>query len=258
MLHGERTGAGVPVLLIHGFLGSARMWAPLTSHLASAFDVVAVDLPGFGRRTAQAAPDRMEGLAQAVIEVADSIGIERFHLVGHSMGGMVAQQIAYDWPDRVLRLVLYGTAASGRLPLRFEPITATIDRMRIRGVKDIGHDIVRSWFATGEKASGFAHCAAGVDTVTLATAVAALTAIDRWDLRPSLAQLAQECLVIGGDADRSTPPEELIALYRLLRHAELCVLPRCAHATHLERPDLFNEIVGRFLATALPSQRNCS
>lgn len=248
-----RSGRGIPVVLVHGFLGSARMWSPLASHLRSSYEVVAVDLPGFGSRTSQTAPDQMERLATAVVEVADRMGIERFHLAGHSMGGMVAQQMARDWPARVQRLVLYGTAASGRLPHRFEPIAATIDRMRSHGVSAIGRDVVRSWFVAGENAAEYADCAADVDRVTLATAVAALTAIDQWDMRASLSGVSQPCLVIGGDSDRSTPPEELLALHRLLRDTELCILPGCAHAAHLERPDLFNSIVTRFLSTAPPS-----
>lgn len=53
--------------------------------------------------------------------------------------------------------------------------------------------------------------------------------------------------MIGGDRDRSTPPEELLDLYKGLRRAALCVLPHCAHAAHLESPELFNSVVGEFL-----------
>ncbi|MEK7412966.1 MAG: alpha/beta hydrolase [Planctomycetota bacterium] len=253
MLLVERTGAGAPVILVHGFLGSAGMWAPVVSHLARSFDVIAIDLPGFGRDTAQTAPDRIEDFARVVIDTVDGLKLGRFHMIGHSMGGMIAQQIALECGSRLMRLVLYGTAGSGRLPLRFESIAVTIARMRTEGVRTVGRGIVRSWFTAGEMATGFAPCAADVCDVTLDTAVAALTAIDRWDLRSSLDKLTMPCLVIGGDADRSTPPEELLGLYRSLPRAELCVLPHRAHAAHLESVDLFNSVVGQFLMTADPS-----
>lgn len=243
----ERTGAGAPVILVHGFLGSAAMWAPVMSHLARSFDVIAVDLPGFGRAKTQTAPDRIEYFARAVMNTVDGLKLGRFHMIGHSMGGMIAQQIALEYGSRLMRLVLYGTAGCGRLPYRFEPITVTIDRMRARGVQTVGRDIVRSWFTAGESATGFAPCAADVIDVTLDTAVAALTAIDRWDLRPRLDELGMSCLVIGGDADRSTPPEESLALHRALRRSELCILPHCAHAAHIEHANLFNSVVGHFL-----------
>lgn len=246
----ERTGAGAPVVLVHGFLGSARMWAPVAAHLARSFDVIAIDLPGFGRDTTRTAPDRIEDFARLVIDTVDGLELDRFHMIGHSMGGMIAQQIALEFGSRIMRLVLYGTAGSGRLPFRFESIAATIERMRADGVRTVGRGVARSWFTEGERATGFAGCAADVYDVTLDTAVGALMAIDRWDLRSSLGKLTMPCLVIGGDADRSTPPEELLGLYRSLPRAELCVLPHRAHAAHLEGADLFNSVVGRFLTTA--------
>ncbi len=249
MLLIERSGKGQPIVLIHGFLGSADMWAPVLSHFARSFDVIAVDLPGFGRDTARLAPDRIEGFARAVIATADRLGLNRFHIIGHSMGGMVAQEAAVRCRDRIISLVLYGTAGSGKLPYRFEPIAVTIDRLRGDGVQTVGRGIVRSWFTRGDVAAGFMGCVAGVNDVTLDSAIAALTAIERWDFRSRLDELTMPCLVIGGDSDRSTPPDELLDLYKRLRRGELCVLPGCAHAAHLERPDLFNEVVGYFLTT---------
>lgn len=249
MLLLERTGRGEPVVLVHGFLGSARMWASLASRLARSFDVVAVDLPGFGRDHASAAPASIEAFAHAVMQTLDDLEIGRFHLIGHSMGGMVAQQIALECGRRVRRLILYGTAGSGQLTRRFEPISNTIARMRSAGVAAPGRDIVASWFTEGEAAAGFGSCHADIAGVSLQSAVAALTAIERWNLRARLREILAATLVIGGDADRSTPPEELVELFSSLPHADLCILPGCAHAAHLERPEWFESMVGRFLAT---------
>jgi pimeloyl-ACP methyl ester carboxylesterase len=245
MLPIKRWGnGGEPVVLVHGFLGSADVWGPAAALLGRSFEVIAVDLPGFGSHTAETSPDRIEDFAHAVLDTATRLRLDRFHLIGHSMGGMIAQQAAIDGAGRIAKLVLYGTTDSGALPHRFEPITATIDRMRARGVVAIGQEIARSWFADGVAPAG---CLAAVDNVTIESATAALTAIHRWDLRPRLQELNMPCLAICGDRDRSTAPEEMLLLYRRLPRAQWCVLPGCAHAAHLERTDMWVEVVDRFL-----------
>ena len=252
MLLTQHWGTGEPVVLIHGFLGRARLWGPLAEALAHRFHVVAVDLPGFGRDSARSAPDRIEAFSQTVVATLDDLGVESCHLIGHSMGGMVAQQIALDVPDRVERLVLYGSAGSGRLSRRFEPIADSIERMQRSGVSAVGLGIIQSWFVSGARARNFPICAAGIDDVSLETAVAALQAIECWDVRARLPELACPCLVIGGDRDRSTAPEDFIELYRALPRSALCVLPACAHAAHLECSEWFNSVVLQFLSMGEP------
>ncbi|MBP8298373.1 MAG: alpha/beta fold hydrolase [Burkholderiales bacterium] len=225
------------------------MWAPLVARLQDSFDIVAVDLPGFGRDTARTAPGRLEDFARAVIDTVNECGLDRFNLMGHSMGGMIAQQVALECGSRIDRLVLYGTAGSGELRHRFEPIEASIQRLRVDGVRTVARSIVRSWFIGGEADPGFELCAAATVDVRLESAIAALTAITLWDMRPRLGELTMPCLVIGGDSDRSTPPDELLALRRGLPRAELCILPGSAHAAHLESTYLFNAVTGKFLTT---------
>ena len=98
MLHCRRFGEGRALVLLHGFLGGSGYWAPQISHFARMFEVIAPDLPGFAGSHAQPTPDTISGFAPVLLDFLDRISIGRFALVGHSLGGMVAQQIALDFP----------------------------------------------------------------------------------------------------------------------------------------------------------------
>ena len=132
MLHYRRYGKGTHLIMQHGFLGGSGYWVPQLPALGNSFDIVAPDLPGFAGSTAQPAQDSIEGMAAAVMALIDTLDINRFHLLGHSMGGMVAQQIALDHPRRLEKLVLYGTASLGDLPKRFETLQASRARIQRR------------------------------------------------------------------------------------------------------------------------------
>ena len=107
----ERHGAGPPLLLIQG-LGYARWgWEPVVEPLARSFDVILFDNRGIGESDAPPGPYSAAELAADAIQVLDEAGVERAHVVGTSLGGMIAQELALTYPARVNRLVL-GTGAS--------------------------------------------------------------------------------------------------------------------------------------------------
>ena len=109
----ERHGGGEPLLLIHG-LGYARWgWEPVRPGLAERFDVVLFDNRGIGESDAPPGPYTVAEMARDAVQVLDEAGIERAHVVGTSLGGMVAQELALSYPDRVDRLVLDGTTPGG-------------------------------------------------------------------------------------------------------------------------------------------------
>lgn len=103
----------LPLVLVHGYLGGSAQWAELEAGLAGRFQTVALDLPGFGRASGHAAPTTIGGFAEKVIADLDAKGMDRFNLVGHSMGGMIVQEVARRIAPRIGRLVLYGTGRAG-------------------------------------------------------------------------------------------------------------------------------------------------
>lgn len=246
-LHHIRRGRGQPVVLVHGFLGGIAEWDALIDCLESNFEVIAVDLPGFGGSAEVPAPDSLAGYGELVLALLGGLGIGKFFLMGHSMGAMIAQQIALDHAERLDRLVLYGAASTGRLPGRFETFEATIERFRRVGIAQGGEPIIASWFVTGRNHPSFAMYRRMAELADTDAAIAALRAVAAWQVGDRLGQIDIPTLVIGGDRDRSTEPAEQFRLWRGLPQAQLCILPNCAHAAHLEQPEVFQRLLLRFI-----------
>ncbi len=102
----QETGSGMPVVLLHGFLGSASVFNTVIPHLSSNFRLILIDLPGHGKSDCFGYIHRMEFMARAVNAVLDAINIKKVSIVGHSMGGYVALSLASGFPDRVLSICL--------------------------------------------------------------------------------------------------------------------------------------------------------
>ena len=108
----EVVGEGAPLVLITGLGGQGRFWHGQRAWLAERFQVITFDHPGIGASAAPAQPPTVAGLAQLVVQLLDALGAERASIVGHSMGGAVAQVLRLDHQTRVERLVLSATWAA--------------------------------------------------------------------------------------------------------------------------------------------------
>ncbi|MFT5173619.1 MAG: 2-hydroxy-6-oxonona-2,4-dienedioate hydrolase [Gammaproteobacteria bacterium] len=250
MLNHHRYGNGRPLVLQHGFLGGGGYWAPQLPTFGRHFDVIAPDLPGFAGSAHIEAPTTIKGFSSALVALLDELNVEQSALVGHSMGGMIALQTALDHPQRIERLVLYGSACTGNLPKRFETFDTSIARLRDDGVEACAERIVPTWFVEGDKAPNFAMCHEAGRGTSVDSAVRALGALREWDVYERLGELRMPVLVICGDRDRSTAPDESYRLHEAIAGSQLCVLPGCAHNVHLERPELFAAIVLEFLSAS--------
>jgi len=248
VLHYKRSGRGSPLVLVHGFLGGIAEWDALFTYFTRSFDVIAVDLPGFGGSARIPAPSSLAGFAELVTGVLDALGIERCMMLGHSLGSMIAQQFALDYRHRVERLVLYGAASTGTLPGRFETFDATIERLERVGIARGAEAIIASWFVAGRRHPAYHTYLKMAEDAVTDTAIATLRAIAQWQVTDRASSIKAQTLVIGGDRDRSTELAEQFRLWRSLPSAQLCVLPNCAHAAHLEQPQIFNQLLARFLA----------
>ena len=121
----------IPLVLVHGFMGGGAQWDGCLDHLDQR-DVITIDLPGFGANADMAPMDRIGDFADWVICYLKAEGIRRYHLLGHSMGGMIAQEIALTDAAAVKKLILYATGAEGVLPGRFETIDESKKRAKTR------------------------------------------------------------------------------------------------------------------------------
>ncbi|MFN3847578.1 MAG: alpha/beta fold hydrolase [Paracoccaceae bacterium] len=243
-----RAGSGPVLVLVHGFLGGARQWEREIAHFSDRFDVIAPDLPGFGAAAHQPGRASIAGMAAAVFDLLDSLGVDRFILLGHSMGGMIAQEMAATRPQSVQRLVLYGTGPLGLMPDRFEPIPISQKRLRDEGIVRTSARIAATWFKNGSDAPAFQHIAEIGAEADISAAEAAFGAMAEWDGRAVLTRLTMPTLIVWGDADRSYRWPQVESLWTGLIDVRLSVIPGAAHAAHLEKPVLFLTTVEDFLS----------
>ncbi|MCR9155929.1 MAG: alpha/beta hydrolase [Rhodobacteraceae bacterium] len=239
-----------PLVMVHGFMGGSRQWAEQSKALAACLEVVTVDLPGFGLNAHLWAPDTITEFATWVLDQLRAQGVERFHLLGHSMGGMIAQEMVALSPDRVERLVLYGTGATGVLPGRFEPIHISKSRAQTDGPRKTARRIAATWFLDREAATGFEGCAAIAERSSLQAIEAGLNAMEGWNGESNLVAIKAPTLVIWGDHDRTYPWHQTEQLWSAIDDTSLAVIPNCAHAAHLEKPYIFNRILRDFFEDA--------
>ncbi|MFU8834931.1 alpha/beta fold hydrolase [Roseovarius autotrophicus] len=244
-----RAGRGTPLVLVHGYLGGAAQWQAEIDRFADHFDVIAPDLPGFAGSAALPPADRIAQFAAAVVALLDELGVGRFTLLGHSMGGMIVQDLAATHPDRIARLILYGTGPLGLMPDRFEPLDTSRERVRCDGVAQTIRRIGATWFRAGAAARGFDVVAQLGAQASEGAALAGLDAMSHWDGRGTLPRLTMPALVLWGDGDRSYRWPQVEALWQGLPDAELAVIPGTAHAVHLEKPALFHAMLEDFLTT---------
>lgn len=244
------TGAGkehLPLVLVHGYLGGAAQWAGLTDEIVHSDGVISINLPGFSNGSDEIAPETIEGFAQHVIAELDHCGVDRFMLLGHSMGGMIVQEVARLVPDRVERLVLYGTGPLGAMPDRFEPIETSVARLHRDGVAATAHRIAATWFVDGAAHPGFDELARIGADASAEAAHSALLAMAAWDGRAALGALGMPSLIIWGDCDRSYRWPQVERLWQGLPSVSLAVVPGASHVAHVEKPAIFVSILQDFL-----------
>lgn len=228
-------------------MGGSQQWQGQKQAFGEDFDIVTIDLPGFGENAHLEAPDRIADFAHWVLDDLQGSGIERYHLIGHSMGGMIVQEMVAQAPDRVDRLVLYGTGATGVLPGRFESIGTSKQRVCTDGPQSTARRIAATWFLDYEAAGAYNDCAAIAERSSMQAIMAGLDAMQGWSGVTHLPGIRSKTLVLCGDHDRTYCWSQTQQLWQSIVNASLAVIPDCAHAAHLEKPDLFNRVLADFL-----------
>ena len=227
----------IPLVLLPGLLCDRALWEPQLAALADIAECQVGDLT-------QA--DSVAGMARAVLAVAP----ERFALAGLSMGGYVSFEIMRQAPGRVLRLGLLDTSARPDTPERIQQrkeLLAMCDKGEFVGVTP---RLLPSWVHPARMQDK-----AFVETVTSMTRrvgrdafVRQQTAImNRPDSRPGLARIQCPTLVLCGHEDQATPPELHREIAADIADARLVVIPECGHLSTMERPDLVNRELRRWL-----------
>jgi pimeloyl-ACP methyl ester carboxylesterase len=223
-------GAGPPLILLHGLAGSGRWWQRNIAHLAQHFSVYVVDLIGFGASRGSH-PLIFDEVAGYMLAWMDQLEIRRASIIGHSMGGLVAADLAAHAPDRIERLVLVDAAA-----FLIEQRYVYHVQGLLRELFQIQSDFFSLLLSDAYRAGPF-------------TLLNAINQLLNSDFSAKLSQVQAPTLLVWGEHDAIVPLE---IGKRLCRHLpannKIVVIKGAGHNPMWDRPGAFNQVVESFLA----------
>lgn len=243
--------ARLPLVLLHGMGSTAAVWLPQLEHFGRTRYALAWTMPGYGASAPLAAGLRWEGLADALAALCDAHALPRIHLLGHSIGGMVAQAFARRHRERLASLVLSASSAG------FGQASATwkADFLRQREEPLAQHatfaDAAPALLArfcapciTPEMRALAVHAAAGLDKAAYLDAMRLLLTFDG---AADLIRLDLPVLLVAGSDDQQAPLKAQQRLLERLPQGRLVVLEGLNHMANLEAPARFNACIDAFL-----------
>jgi pimeloyl-ACP methyl ester carboxylesterase len=269
-LHGRRViyrvaGSGPPVVLIHGMLNSSSHWQAVAASLAGDYTVIAPDLIGHGDSAAPRGDYSLGAHAASIRDLLAAIGVDRASVVGHSLGGGVAMQFFYQFPQRVERLVLVSSGGLGRevspllrtaaLPGMAGLLSLTIHPRVLAGLHGAGSRLRERGVGAGVYLQAIARALrplenAGARQAFLHTLRSVIdmhgqrvSATDRLGLLESI-----PTLIVWGERDRTIPLEHGRLAHRAIPNSYFETLPTAAHFPHLEDPEGLSRLLLEFLA----------
>jgi pimeloyl-ACP methyl ester carboxylesterase len=265
----RRAGSGPTVVLIHGMAGSLDTWDPVFDDLARTCDVIAVDLPGHGASSRMRGDYSLGSLASSVRDIMDALDVKAATIVGHSLGGGIAMQFLYQFPDRCERLVLVSSGGLGR------EVTPMLRALSVPGAGLA--------LAAGAKIQHQRHVAAagrlvrplaGLVWNDLPYMVRQMSTLDDPETRRSFLatinaviepggqginatdrlHLAEglPTLIVWGEKDRMIPCSHGHAAADLIPGCRFELVPGAGHYPHEDNPELFASFVTDFVATTEP------
>jgi pimeloyl-ACP methyl ester carboxylesterase len=244
----EDHGAGRPVLFVHGFPLSGRMWEHLVTPLSGAYRLIIPDLPGLGVSDVSAAismagyADVLSGLLEAVDER------QPVALVGLSMGGYVAFEFYRRHRDRVRALVLADTRAKPDTEQARQDRERDARQVLRQGCAELGEAMLDKLFAPQASAQlreTWRRIMASSPPAGVAAALRAMAG--RADSRPTLATIDVPTLIVVGEDDVLTPVIEAQTMHESIAGSRLVVVPGAGHLSPVEQPRPFAEALHKFL-----------
>jgi pimeloyl-ACP methyl ester carboxylesterase len=251
-VHGE---GGQPLVFVHGYTGDITDWHHQLPVFSQSFQVVVIDLRGHG--ASEAPTDRsqysIDHFATDVEALIDELGIGRYHLLGHSMGGAIVQEIALRDQGRLLSLILHDTTDDFRIVGDNDNPIAVWRDYRFKVAEEQGMPALaalKSPFPSpphlSEERQAFT--AERLARMSVDAFIGAWQALESWSgTRDRIHAVDVPALVIYGDIDTGFLIEGSRRLAENITNAQLAVIPEAAHQPQWERPDLYNAALGTFL-----------
>lgn len=252
-IHFVEAGAGSTILFLHGLGSCGQDWLLQMPVFAERFRVIAPDLHGHGQTDK---PRKGVSIAQMTTDVAcllDELGVKRTHIVGLSMGGCVAQQLALDDPARVRSLTLVNTFArfDSGAPGNALPLALRMGVLGVLGLPAQARFVAARMFPKPEQAQLRILAAERIASNDLATYTRLILAIRAFDVTRRLGEIACPTLVIAGDRDSTVPLRAKQFLAQHIRGARFEMIADSGHATPIDQPEVFNRLVLDFVESVL-------
>jgi 3-oxoadipate enol-lactonase len=235
-----------PAVLIHGLGADRRLWLYQVPAFCSRVPTLLVDLRGHGRSSAPPGEWTVAEMARDVVRLLRTLGAEKAHLVGLSLGGMVAQQFALDYPYATASLVLADTMAGPR-PGEEQRLRDAQAFIAANSMRDIAETRITTAFSESVDPFLRRHFIEQVALNDKASYERAARAAFSFAVRDRLAEIAAPTLVVIGDADRTFPMPWMEDVASGIRGAHTVHLSGAGHLSNLERPQEFNRAVLEFL-----------
>ena len=256
----QRDEGEPPLVFVHGLSGSWQNWLENIPHFARSRRVVALDLPGFGASPVPGWEPTIEAYGELLSDFCDGLGIGRCELVGNSMGGFIAAEIAISDPDRVESLVLVSAAGISHARMARAPAT-TAARFAAAAApyafkyqeQALTRPVLRHYALRGVFYKPTAlrpeivweNLHAGINAPGMLAAVEGLVGYDFTDRLP---EIEVPTLIVWGRQDRVVPPADGEEFERLIPNSRRVVFDRCGHVPQIEKPARFNALLEEFLS----------
>jgi pimeloyl-ACP methyl ester carboxylesterase len=246
-LHVEDKGNsdGLPLVFLHSWAGSSRSWKYVVAALPNRLRPVAIDQRGWGRSDSSSSGFRLEDLASDAKEVVKALKLDRYVLVGHSMGGKVAQFIASERPEKLSGLILVAPAMPGPMHRPLEVREGMVGVMNSAALVQ----------QTIDNTLTSKHLSAEINAQVIEDALGGSPEAKRaWpmstsqeDIRDRVGRIQVPTLVIANELDKVDPVSELQAeLLPRIPHAAMKIIPATGHLSPLESPIELAEIIHQF------------
>lgn len=244
----EEQGQGTPLLLIHGIGSSTESWVPVVPALATSFRVLTLDVRGFGRSSKPHGPYSAELWARDISALLDATSIKHAVIIGHSMGGVVAQRFALDFSQRLSALILESTSSQ---------VNERATRFWTEQADQIESDGFGAWVERQQASytaqflrqnpSQLAEDRRRVAMNESHAYAAGARAVAAYNFTPELSRITAPTMILQGLTDVRTPPGGSVIMNRTIPDSRLIMLEDTGHTIHAERPTRFVSLVREFL-----------
>ena len=237
----------IPILFLHGFNGNSKSWAYQFDYFKGRRSVIAIDAPGFG----QSDPSDLDmlSISNIVYNLLKSINVSKCDLVGHSMGGMLAQIVASKHSKLINKVILSCTHKGYSMPIGSslrDPYKLRLEQRKQMSNKEFGQLRIKKMLPELKNPEIFNFLSLISEEITEGSIKSGGMAMQTLDTTDYLSNLKQDCLILKGSKDIVVSKERSYQLEILLRHAKIKEIPNVGHAPYCEDTKTFNAEVENF------------